>query len=174
MAKVPFTKLGLSKNTEIKNVSWNDQIIEVKQYLPVNDKLVFISNVINNSADENRFMNPVKIDACFALELLFNYTNINFTDKQKEDFAKLYDIVHSSGLLSEVIKHIPEDEYNDILIGTHRSIEEVYTYKNSIHGILQAVNQDYKTMDLDAKAIHSELADPENMAFLKDVLTKLG
>ena len=175
MAKVPFTKLGLSKmSTEFKVLNWNDQDIEIKQYLPINDKLILISNVINSSADENRFMNPVKVDTCFALEVLFNYTNINFTDKQKEDYAKLYDLVNSNGLINKVISNIPEEEYNYLKEGVYRSIEEVYSYKNSIHGILQTVSQDYKTMDLDAKAIHSELADPENMALLKEVLTKLG
>ena len=30
MSKVPFTKLGLKKNTEIKTFIWNEQTIEVK------------------------------------------------------------------------------------------------------------------------------------------------
>lgn len=174
MAKVPFTKLGLSKNTEIKNVSWNDQIIEVKQYLPVNDKLILISNVINSSADENRFMNPIKVDVCLALEILFNYTNINFTDKQKEDYAKLYDLVYSSNLMEQIINNIPDEEYDDLCSGVWRSINEVYSYKNSIHGILASVNEDYSNLSLDAKSIHNDLADPENMKLLKEVLTKLG
>lgn len=174
MAKVPFTKLGLSKNAEIKNISWNDQIIEVKQYLPVNDKLILISNVINSSADENRFMNPVKVDVCLALEILFNYTNINFTDKQKEDYAKLYDLVYSSNLMEQIINNIPDEEYDDLCSGVWRSINEVYNYKNSIHGILKSVNEDYSNLSMDAKAIHSDLADPENMKLLKDVLAKLG
>ena len=29
MAKVSFTKLGLSKNQEVKNVQWGDYVIEV-------------------------------------------------------------------------------------------------------------------------------------------------
>ena len=31
MAKVSFTKLGLKKKEEIKNITINDQVIEVKQ-----------------------------------------------------------------------------------------------------------------------------------------------
>ena len=49
MAKVPFTKLGLTKNTEVKNFTWKDQIIEVKQYLPIQDKLSLIAAVLNKS-----------------------------------------------------------------------------------------------------------------------------
>ena len=42
MAKLAFTKLSLSKNQEVKIVEFNSQDIEVKQYLPVNDKFEVI------------------------------------------------------------------------------------------------------------------------------------
>ena len=61
MAKISLTKLGLKVNQDIKNVEFNEQIIEVKQYLPVNEKLELISNVINLAHDENNFSNPVKV-----------------------------------------------------------------------------------------------------------------
>ena len=44
---------------------------------------------------------------------MYAYTNINFTDKQKEDPTKLYDILVSSGLVSKVINIIPVAEYNE-------------------------------------------------------------
>ena len=55
MAKVSFTKLGLKLNSEVKTIQFNGQDIEIKQYLPVNDKLELISNVINLAHDENNF-----------------------------------------------------------------------------------------------------------------------
>ena len=55
MAKVSFTKLGLKKKEGIKNITINDQVIEVKQYLPISDKINIITNVIENSADDNNF-----------------------------------------------------------------------------------------------------------------------
>ena len=42
MAKLSFNKLGLKINQEIKTANFGDFIIEVKQYLPVNDKLRLI------------------------------------------------------------------------------------------------------------------------------------
>ena len=61
MAKLAFTKLGLKANNQIKTVLFNEQEIEVKQYLPINNKLELISNVINASHDDNNFANPVKV-----------------------------------------------------------------------------------------------------------------
>lgn len=174
MAKISFTKLGLKVNQDIKNITFNEQTIEVKQYLPVNDKLELISRVINASADENNFANPVKISVFTSLEIIYAYTNINFTDKQKEDITKLYDMLMSSGLIAEVVKAIPEAEYQEIVCGIADSIEAVYNYRNSVMGILENISTDYSALNLDAAAIQKQIADPDNMAFLKDVLTKLG
>lgn len=174
MAKVSFTKLGLKTSQEIKTFNFNEQIIEVKQYLPVNEKLALISSVINNSIDENNFNNPFKVEIFTLLEIIYNYTNINFTDKQKEDSAKLYDMLYSSGFITEVLDNIPNREYEEILIYVNRSIKAYYDYKNSIMGILENISADYSNLNLDAIEIQKKIGDPENMALLKDVLTKLG
>ena len=47
MAKLAFTKLGLKKNEEVFNIVFNNQNIEVKKYLSIQDKLDIIGNAIN-------------------------------------------------------------------------------------------------------------------------------
>ena len=174
MAKVSLTKLGLKVNQDVKSIEFNEQIIEVKQYLPINEKLQLISSVINSAADENNFSNPVKENVFLTLEILYHYTNINFTDKQKEDPVKLYDLVVSSGLVNKVTDLIPEEELDEVINGVAQSVKAIYTYKNSILGILESISQDYSSLNLDATEIQQKLADPDNMALLKQVLTKLG
>ena len=175
MAKVSFTKLGLSKNQNIKDIIWNEQVIEIKQYLPINDKLDLIANVINAAHDGNKnFSNPVQVKVYTALEILYFYTNINFTDRQKEDSAKLYDLVYGSGLIDKIIENIPEQEYRELNKGIEDSIEAIYSYQNSVLGILDNIKEDYSSLNFDATEIQAKLADPENMALLKDVLAKLG
>lgn len=174
MAKVSFTKLGLKVNQDIKTIEYNEQIIEVKQYLPINDKLTLISKVINLSADENNFANPVKADVFFTIEVLDAYTNINFTEKQKEDPCKLYDMLVSSGLFETIKNVIPKDEYDSLYYDTHQCITAVYKYKNSVMGLLETISGDYSNLNLDATNIQKALGDPENMELLKTVLTKLG
>ena len=174
MAKVSFTKLGLKKNEEVGILHINEQDIEVKQYLPINEKLELISSVINSAADENNFSNPVKENVFLTLEILYHYTNINFTDKQKEDPIKLYDLVVSSGLVNKVTDLIPEEELDEVINGVAQSVKAIYTYRNSALGILESISQDYSALNLDATEIQQKLADPDNMALLKQVLTKLG
>ena len=175
MAKVAFTKLGLKRKDEVKTVNINNNVIEVKQYLPVNDKLALISRVINLSHDSsNNFANPVQVEVIGTVEIIMAYTNLSFTEKQKEDYAKLYDLLEENGITKDLISAIPEDEYAFLIDGINDSIEAVYKYQNSILGILETVSQDYSNLELDATKIQEKMANPDNLAMLKDVLTKLG
>lgn len=174
MAKVAFSKLGVKTNQEVKTITWNDQTIEVKQYLPVNNKLELISRVINLSADENNFANPVKVDIYFAIEVVDAYTNISFTEKQKEDVCKLFDSITSSGLLAVIRDAIPEEEYGYLYHDINACVSAVYSYKNSVMGILENITTDYDNLNLDASAIQQKLADPQNLELLKGVMAKLG
>ena len=175
MAKIAFTKLGLKKKDEVKTVNINNNVIEVKQYLPINDKLALISRVINLSHDSsNNFANPVQVEVIGTIEIIAAYTNLSFTEKQKEDYAKLYDLLEENGITKDLIGAIPEDEYAFLIDGINDSIEAVYKYQNSILGILEVISQDYSNLDFDATKIQQQLADPDNLSLLKDVLTKLG
>ena len=174
MAKVSFTKLGLKKNTSVGSFDWNDQVIEVKAYLPIQEKLDLIATVLNNCQDENNFINEGKMSMFMDLEIVYRYTNINFTEKQKEDPAKLYDLLAGNGLLKDILTIIPSTEYQSIVIWLGKTANHIYDYRNSIYGILDALQMDYKGLDLDAETIKEKIADPEALGFLKDVLTKLG
>ena len=174
MAKVAFSKLGVKINQEVKTITWNDQTIEVKQYLPVNNKLELISRVINLSADENNFANPVKVDIYFAIEVIDAYTNISFTEKQKEDVCKLFDGITSTGLFAAIKDAIPAEEYDNLYYDMNGCISAVYHYKNSVMGILENITTDYDNLNLDASVIQQKLADPQNLELLKGVMAKLG
>ena len=173
MAKVSFTKLGLKKKEEIKNITINDQVIEVKQYLPISDKINIITNVIENSADDNNFANPVKVEVFANLEIMYAYTNISFTDKQKEDPTKLHDLLEENGVIAEVIAAIPENEYALLLGWIDETIEAFYKYRNSVLGILDTISADYSNLSLDATNLQKQIADPENIKLLKSIMSKL-
>ena len=175
MAKVPFTKLKCKINIDEIPVQIGEETIAVKQYLPIQEKLELIGKIIMQAheQDEN-YSNPVKASVYRDLEVIFAYTNITFTDKQKEDLPKLYDMLYSSGIITEVLKNIPEDEYMEIVFGVRDSIEAIYKYQNSALGILDTIKADYSNLEYDANAIKESLGNPENLSFLKDVLTKLG
>lgn len=177
MAKVGLTKLGLKVNTNIVELQWNDQIIEIKEYLPIEKKLEMITRIVALSLDENNFANPARLTIFTCLEVMFAYTNINFTDKQKEDILGLYDLLVSSGLWNKV-KNILQDtkpnEWDIIVTTTKQVVAEIYRYRDSALGIIQAVADDYKNLDLDATKIQEKLANKENLELLDNVMKKMS
>lgn len=174
MAKASFTKLKLKTDTSVKTINFNDIEIEIKQYLPINETISLIENIINNSATELKFYSPALVHLFYALEVIYNYTNISFTDKQKEEPTKLYDTICSSGLWSAIKEAIPEDELDFICEALDDTINSVYKYQNSVMGILDTISQDYSNLSLEASDIQQKLANPENLALLKDIMGKLG
>lgn len=110
MAKISLNKLNLKIDNTVTILKFNEQDIEIKQYLPANEKLEMIGSIINQSADALKFYNVGKLEIFKTIELIKHYTNINFTDKQLEDTPKLYDLLVSSNLADEIISNIPEAE----------------------------------------------------------------
>lgn len=175
MAKVSFSKLNCKINTEVKPIQVGEETINIKQYLPIQEKLALIGRVIEQAHDQDQnFANPLKITVFKYLEIIYAYTDISFTTKQKEDPAKLYDQLLSSGALRLIWSNIPEDERDNITYGINKTVEAYYSYRNSVFGILDTINQDYKDLSLDTSEIQKNLSDPENLKLLKNVLSKMG
>ena len=179
MAKVPFSKLQAKVNNDVVkvthlNTAGEEIVYEVRQYLPLNEKLELISRIINQSIDDNGFYNPMRVKMNMVLEIVFAYTNLSFTEKMKEDSFKLYDILISTGIFEDVLKAISQNDWDEIQNGTWDTIENIYNYKNSAMGILENISNDYGNVSMDSDEIYQKLADPENMELLRGVLNKLG
>ena len=176
MAKVAFSKFGLKPNSEIKTITWGGQDIEVIQYLPIQKKLGLIGRVISQAHEQDaNYSNPVKIEVYTALEILFEYTNIAFTEKQKEDIPKLYDIVYSSGLWQAVVDAMPVDELDIIMNGIENSIEAMYKYQNSVLGIIDLLKGDMETIDnIDVEGMKQSLAEIAESPLIKEIVPLLG
>ena len=176
MAKIAYSKLSLNKmvNKDPVIIEFNDQQIEVAQYLPIEKKLELISDIVNNSLDNNTYYNPCRIEIFMIVKLVEAYTNLTITDKQKEDLFKFYDQLVASGFADMVLSNIPKEDYGFIHLSVTKTIKNIYKQKNSALGILESISTDYSNLNLDASEIQSKLADPENLDLLRAVLTKLG
>ena len=179
MAKIPFSKLDVKVNCIENAVTYTNSkgeeiIFQVKNYLPMKEKMDLVSNIINQSTDDNGFYNPMRVKLYTTLEVVYAYTNLTFTSKQKEDPFKLYDLLVSSGLYDTITSHICNEDLEELEGSIWETIKSIYSYRNSVMGILENISADYSNLNLDATEIQSKLADPNNMALLKDVLAKLG
>ena len=174
MAKISYNKLGLKIDDSIEIIEWNEQSIEVKKYLPVSKKLEIMEKVVNATlqADSKQYNVP-QVCINLVMEIIYNCTNISFTEKQKEDINKLYDNFVSSGLLDEILV-ICEKDYRSLHHWIFDILDKIYAQQNSARGILEAMTTDYNNLNFDVEKLQGMISDPENLTLLKDVLSKLG
>ena len=174
MAKVAYGKLGLTKNNNIKSFEFNGQIIEVIQYLPTKEKTDMFERITNASVDENGYYNVTRINFWIDLEIIFTYTNISFTDKQKEDLFKLYDYMKGNKLLKMIKDNMDPEELAEIIDTVWTTIKNVYQYANSALGIMRTITTSYDDLNLDVEELNENISNPNNLKLLKDIITKLG
>jgi hypothetical protein len=109
------------------------------------------------------------------LEIIFEYTNISFTEKQKEDLPKLYDTICRSGLLEAIIAAIPEEEYNTVIVGIVDSTEAIYKYQNSVLGIIDTLKGDMQDIEnIDVEGMKKSLVEIANSPLMKEIVPLLG
>lgn len=138
MAKVSFTTLKLKVNDNTTVIKVGDKEIEVAQYLSAEDKYDLIMITLQQ-CKENGIYNSFKKEIFFNLNLVYMYTNLSFTDKQKEDYLKLYDILESNGVIDAVASAIPEEEYNFIVDMLDTIKEESMKYNISVAGVINGI-----------------------------------
>lgn len=138
MNKISYTNLKLKVNTDVNTFDFNGNQIEVLKYLPLEDKYDLI-NLALQSAKEEIIYNPIKLEAYFHLYIVMMYTNINFTEKQKEDKVKLYDTLKSNGLIDQVLMNMEEDEYNFLCDSLNQQEEDTLQYQNTFAGVVNNI-----------------------------------
>ena len=130
MAKISYASLKLKTDTSVKEFEFKGEKFEILQYLPISDKYDFIAITLQK-AREGNFYNALKLDMYFNLHLIYMYTNISFTDKQKEDEEKLYDCLKSNGYIDKVLEEIPEREYEDLITFLDEQIDNEMKYNTT-------------------------------------------
>lgn len=169
MAKVSYANLKLKVNTEVNTFDFEDHQIEVLKYLPIEDKYDLVMITLQK-VKENGIYNPIRLEMYFHLHLIYMYTNLSFTDKQKENEAKIYDILKSNGFIDKILETIDIDEYNFLFEMINDVMEYEMKYKNSAAGVIRGLAQDLPA-NAEAAAKIVESFDPEQYQAVIDFAT---
>lgn len=141
MTKTTYAGMKLKVNTQSKEIDFNGNKIEVLQYLPIEDKYDLVMITLQRCYEDGIY-NPIKKDIYFHLFLVYMYTDIVFTEKQKENELKIYDTLESNGLMAEIIKAIPEEEYNLLFNYINEVIENKMHWNTSASAIANKIIND--------------------------------
>lgn len=177
MAKVAFSKLAAKPFTGVKVINFNNVQVEVKQYLPIQEKIELIEYVLNNMDTEGtgyKFVNYIQQHILTVIAFVKYYTNLTFTEKQTEDIYRFYDSIYGSELFEDVIETIPKKEADLIISMIDNIVNSTYDYQTSALGIMEAISKDYKNVEFDAEKIRQDLSDKKGVEFLAEVLNKMG
>lgn len=179
VAKVPFSKLQACVDGGVNRCSYCNKAgeeiyYEVKHYLPFAEKLALVERIVNQSVDANGFYSPMRVKLYIVLEVVYAYTNLSFTEKMKEDPFKLYDILVSSGIFTEIVDCIREKDWSEIQENVWATIKNIYDYRNSAMGILDVISADYSNVDLDLTTLQDKMNDPDSLGLLKEIIPLLG
>lgn len=136
-----YSDLDLKINTKTNIVMINGKEIEVLEYLPIEDKIDLIQIALQKSL-ENGIYNEIKLDMYFNLYLVYMYSNLEFTDEEKEDEFKLYNELQSNDMIAHVIAGMDEGEYDSLLDYLKIMKNSHESYRNSAAAIIQSFIQD--------------------------------
>lgn len=141
MSKVSFANMKLKPVSTSKTITFNDTEIEVLDYISTENKIDLVQIALQK-AEENGIYNEIKLDAYFHLNIVYLYTNINFTDKQKEDELRLFDLIKANGLLDNILEAMDENEYNYLIDMCSEIKDEILEYGNSAGAVVRSFIQD--------------------------------
>jgi hypothetical protein len=141
MAKVSYANLKLKTNTDVNTFEFQGQTIEVLKYLPIEDKYDLVMIALQK-AEQDGIYNPILLDLYFHLYLVYMYTNVSFTERQKDNEPHLYDTLASNGFMKQFLDTIEVEEYEELMLYVDEIMETTLHYKNTAGAVLQSVIQD--------------------------------
>lgn len=178
MANITLKNLGVETvNQEVITLDFNNEKIEVLKYLPVQKKLEMISEVLSNalSEDTEGFYNPIKLEVFAAISVIEAYTNIKFSEEEKEDIPHLYDLLKTSDLLRLItVEGIGEMKYSTLLCEIEACMRAITVFNNSFYGVIKNIGANKDIVNFDIEELRKKLQDPESLALLKEIAPLLG
>lgn len=133
--KVSYANMKLKTNTSVNTFDFCEQKIEVLKYLPAQDKYDLLMITLQKSLEGNVY-NAFKLNLYFELNLVYMYTNISFTDKQREDELKLYDTLKSNGFFELFYSAMEASEYEDLFKQMTDMVEAFEKDRRTVAGVI--------------------------------------
>ena len=135
-----FKDMNVTPINEIKTVKIGDKIqFNVKQYLPAEDKNALLE-IAMQTADQGTILNTFALDAIFHTYLVFKYTDIEFSNEEKEDIFALYDLLEENGIIEATISAIPKEEYDSLKDYLLEMVDSYLTYRNSARALVEQIS----------------------------------
>lgn len=148
-----------------KTILYKDKV-EVRQYLSLKEKFDFIMEALLKSSEDNGYVSRTKATIAFRLLIMKYYTDIdfsNFVDNDNLSDEDLYDICYINGLMGDIFKLIPKNEYEELLEMLLNTVDEINEANKSLVNAIDTINKimvkGIERMNEQAQALDTEQVD---------------
>lgn len=144
-----FKDLNLKKDylTNQKSFIYTDKDnikhqVHVKQTLPIRDKFDLFE-IAFQKAEINGQYNELLLDVFFHLNIVYLYTDIEFSEEDRLDEMELYDMLEHNNIFEQIIAIMQEtNEYSELRRLFIEQLNRNIKYKGSAAAMLQTLVQD--------------------------------
>lgn len=119
-----------SKEAEVIEVPFQDGVIKIKTYLPIEAKEDLVSVTLQKAYEASGIYNPLKVEKYYNVNVLYAYTDLIFTEEERANPQDIYDICEQNGVFDLVFANIPAVEsrvLQDSLVETERKLNRLNT-----------------------------------------------
>ena len=159
-----YSNLNLKVNTDYNTISiLPGQDINVLKYVSIEEKNDIVQLTLQES-EENGLFNLFKVKLFFALYTVYTYTDIEFTQEEKDDPTALYDELKSNGILDAIFNSFEKTEYDELVVTLERTMKDRLAYRNTIASVL---NNFVQNLPVNATAAKNIIDQFDPAAFQK-------
>lgn len=175
MEHFAFKELALTPVVEMHELKVNDNVtLEVRNYLPMDQKIELIQFIVDNSVDEKTgTFSPVRVEIWTTLAICHWYAGIQFDEEDLTNVTVVYDLLDSTKLIDRVIGLIDSAEYEFITSLVENTIRDIGRYNTSAAGIIHAMSENAAGLDGQITTLLDKVKNGEGLeqlAIIKDVV----
>lgn len=113
MFNTNYNSIDNTQSFTFQDMTGRDCQIKVQKYISIKDKNDLIAITLQK-AEEDGIYNEVLLDVYFHLNIIYLYTDLEFSNEDREDELELYDILETNDIIDRVIGIIGEEEYSNL------------------------------------------------------------
>ena len=183
MAKILVKELRnavkLNENETIKTIPFNGLFIEIKTYIPFQEKINLVGTMFESAINRDNglhILNGNSLNLAFRVLLVEKYTNLTLS----KNIVETYDMLTSSGLFDLIYEAIPTKELSEIRMALDNYIDaerDKYEQTNTIKYIIKDFINNLPTKEETEELIKTAKEefskfDPNKLEFVKEFLAK--
>lgn len=172
---IMFDDLYLEPNENISAFTYKGKTVNVKQYLPIEEKAELVSYVLNHAIDlRTNTFSPLRVSVYLTLGIINWYSNINFEPEQLEEKApEVFDLIDGSKFLELFLDNMENTEFEYMNKTVAKVLKDYETYANSMVGMISAMSSDASSMNKEIEEIMTKIKNKEGLeelAVIKDIV----